>query len=131
MDPSDRQTFRVRLLGGPAGGFKQFSGDARLGGHISSFTRSWLEPANLDRIVREWAPRLVLSEAEIRAYLTNSIYYDLDPACLEGLQLFYRYAGECGALRGRRYCAFLRWRTLQPRKSILGVLLASDKLSLT
>ena len=33
-----------------------------------------------------------------QTYLTENIYYDLDPACLDGLQLFYRYAGECGAL---------------------------------
>jgi len=57
-----------------------------------------LQPANLDRIACEWAPRMGLSEAEIRAYLTENIYYDLDPACLDGLHLFYRYAGECGAL---------------------------------
>jgi chorismate dehydratase len=57
-----------------------------------------LEPASLDRIAREWAPRLGLSEAEIRAYLTENIYYHLDTACLDGLQLFYRYASECGAL---------------------------------
>ena len=57
-----------------------------------------LQPPSLGRIAREWAPRLGLSEAEIRAYLTENIYYDLDPACLDGLRLFYRYAGECGAL---------------------------------
>ncbi len=57
-----------------------------------------LEPANLDRIARQWAPRLGLSEAEVKSYLTENIYYDLDPACLDGLQLFYRYASECGAL---------------------------------
>ena len=57
-----------------------------------------LQPPSLDRIAREWAPRLGLSETEIRAYLTENIYYDLDPACLDGLQLFYRYAGECNAL---------------------------------
>ena len=57
-----------------------------------------LQPASLDQIAREWAPRLGLSEAEIRTYLTENIYYDLDPACLDGLQLFYRYASECGAL---------------------------------
>jgi chorismate dehydratase len=50
------------------------------------------------QIAREWAPRLGLSEAEIRNYLTESICYDLDPGCLDGLQLFYRYAKECGAL---------------------------------
>ncbi len=57
-----------------------------------------LQPPSLDRIAREWAPRLGLSEAEISAYLTESIYYDLDAACLDGLQLFYRYSAECGAL---------------------------------
>ena len=57
-----------------------------------------LQPPSLDRIAREWAPRLGLSETEIRAYLTENIYYDLDSACLDGLQLFYRYAAECGAL---------------------------------
>jgi chorismate dehydratase len=57
-----------------------------------------LQPANLDRIAAEWAPRLGLSEAIIRTYLTENIYYDLDAACLEGLKLFYRYASECGVL---------------------------------
>jgi chorismate dehydratase len=66
-----------------------------------------LEPENLDHIVREWAPRLGLGEAEIRCYLTESIYYDLDPACIEGLQLFYRYAVECGALPAAPALRFL------------------------
>jgi chorismate dehydratase len=57
-----------------------------------------LQPANLDRIACEWAPRMGLSEAEIRAFLTENLYYDLDPACLVGLHLFYRYADEFGAL---------------------------------
>jgi chorismate dehydratase len=39
-----------------------------------------------------------LSEADVRAYLTENIYYHLDAACLEGLQLFYRYGAEIGAL---------------------------------
>ena len=57
-----------------------------------------LEPVNLKRIAREWAPRIGLSEVEIHSYLTRNIYYNLDASCLEGLQLFYRFAGECGAL---------------------------------
>jgi len=57
-----------------------------------------LEPANLDRIVQEWSPRLGLSDADINEYLTENIYYELDASCVEGLQLFYRYAAECGAL---------------------------------
>jgi chorismate dehydratase len=57
-----------------------------------------LEPANVNEIVREWAPQLGLGEGNVRSYLSESIYYQLDPACLEGLQLFYRYAKEVGAL---------------------------------
>jgi chorismate dehydratase len=57
-----------------------------------------LEPASLRHIAREWAPRLGLKEADVHSYLTENIYYHLDPPCLEGLQLFYRYAAEIGAL---------------------------------
>jgi len=57
-----------------------------------------LEPASLDQITREWAPRLGLKERDVRSYLTENIYYQLDAACLEGLQLFYRHAAEIGAL---------------------------------
>lgn len=57
-----------------------------------------LEPASLAQIAQEWAPRLCISEDQIRGYLTENIHYQLDAACLEGLQLFYRYAAEVGAL---------------------------------
>jgi chorismate dehydratase len=57
-----------------------------------------LEAASLDHIAREWAPRLRLKESDVRTYLTENIYYQLDAPCLEGLQLFYRYAAEIGAL---------------------------------
>jgi chorismate dehydratase len=57
-----------------------------------------LEPASLDRLSVEWAPKLGMSPADVRSYLTENIYYHLDAACLEGLQLFYRYAAEIGAL---------------------------------
>lgn len=57
-----------------------------------------LEPENIDQIARDWAPRLHISESEVRSYLTENIDYYLDPPCLEGLALFYRYAAEIGAL---------------------------------
>ena len=57
-----------------------------------------LESRSLDHISREWVPRLHLTESDIRSYLTENIYYQLDAPCLEGLQLFYRYAAEIGAL---------------------------------
>lgn len=46
----------------------------------------------------EWAKRMPLPAAELRKYLSENIYYILDDACLDGLNLFYRYAVECGAL---------------------------------
>jgi len=67
-----------------------------------------LAPASLDQIASEWSPRLGLSEASIRSYLTENIHYQLDPACLEGLQLFYRYAAEIGALPPAPEVRFLR-----------------------
>jgi len=57
-----------------------------------------LAPASLDRIAQEWAPRVGLSEADVRSYLTENIHYHLDSGCLDGLRLFYRYAEEIGAL---------------------------------
>jgi chorismate dehydratase len=66
-----------------------------------------LEPASLDHITREWSARLGLKENDVRSYLTENIYYQLDPACLEGLQLFYRYAAEIGALAPAPEICFL------------------------
>ncbi|HXJ85556.1 MAG TPA: menaquinone biosynthesis protein [Candidatus Binatia bacterium] len=57
-----------------------------------------LMPGNLDQISREWAPRVGLSEAAVLTYLTECIHYHLDPGCLEGLGLFYRYAADLDLL---------------------------------
>lgn len=54
-----------------------------------------LLPVNRDRIVKAWAPKIGISESAVRSYLTHNIDYELDSACLEGLQLFYRYGREC------------------------------------
>ena len=56
-----------------------------------------LQPENISQIAREWSPKVGLSEAEVRSYLTENIHYHLDAGCIEGLHLFYRYAAECGA----------------------------------
>jgi chorismate dehydratase len=66
-----------------------------------------LAPSSLNQIAREWAPRLGLREDEVRSYLTESIHYELDPGCVEGLQLFYRYAAEIGALPAAPELCFL------------------------
>jgi chorismate dehydratase len=62
---------------------------------------------SIDHIVNEWSPRLGLTPSAVRSYLTESIYYHLDAACLEGLQLFYRYAAEIGALPAAPEITFL------------------------
>ena len=59
-----------------------------------------LQPGSVNEISREWSPRLGLTEDDVRTYLTENIHYELDHGCLEGLRLFYRYAGETGVLAG-------------------------------
>jgi chorismate dehydratase len=66
-----------------------------------------LAPESLNQIVSAWAPRLGITEADVLSYLTKNIYYHLDPPCLEGLQLFYRYAAEIGALPAAPEIRFL------------------------
>jgi chorismate dehydratase len=57
-----------------------------------------LEPANLAQIARQWSTHVSLSEAEIVSYLTKNIHFSLDSGNLEGLDLFFRYAVECGVI---------------------------------
>ncbi len=66
-----------------------------------------LQPENLDRIAHEWSPRLGLDEGGIKSYLTENIHYSLDPACLDGMQLFCQFARECGVLRSAPPLCFL------------------------
>jgi chorismate dehydratase len=65
-----------------------------------------LRPENLESVVQNWAPRLKLPVQIIRTYLTHNIHYYLDPPCLEGLQLFYRYGAELGVLPAARELEF-------------------------
>jgi len=57
-----------------------------------------LQTPNLRRIASEWGPRLRITEHEVTTYLTQNIHYYLDAECIQGLQLFYRYAAECKVL---------------------------------
>ena len=57
-----------------------------------------LLPDNVRAIAQKWAPRLGMREEEVQTYLTHNIHYQLDDECLAGLQLFYHYAAEIGAL---------------------------------
>ena len=53
---------------------------------------------HINEIADAWTGRLNLSTETIREYLTTNIDYSLDEDNLKGLQLFYRYAEECGVL---------------------------------
>jgi chorismate dehydratase len=53
---------------------------------------------HVEDLVTEWSSRLAVPSETIRTYLTRNIYYYLDGPCLEGLELFYRYGAEAGAL---------------------------------
>ena len=53
---------------------------------------------HLDQIVKEWSTRIAVPPATIKTYLFDNIHYFLDDVCLDGLNLFYRYANECGVL---------------------------------
>jgi chorismate dehydratase len=64
-------------------------------------------PESTALIAKDWSGKLGLPEADVRSYLTENIHYHLDPGCLDGLQLFYRYAAECGALPAAPALQFL------------------------
>jgi chorismate dehydratase len=66
-----------------------------------------LLPESLGRIAHEWAPRLNLTEEEVKSYLTENIHYFLDPDSLDGMKLFYQYGRECGALPSASPLCFL------------------------
>jgi chorismate dehydratase len=53
---------------------------------------------HIEDLVGEWSTRIAVPAETIRFYLTKNIHYILDEACLRGLDQFYRYAAECGAL---------------------------------
>jgi chorismate dehydratase len=53
---------------------------------------------NVEALVAEWSPKLALPAETVRNYLTQNINYELDSANIEGLELFFRYAAEVGAL---------------------------------
>jgi chorismate dehydratase len=66
-----------------------------------------LKPESLNEIAREWAPKLNFAESDVKSYLTENIYYDLDRDCVEGLSLFFGYAQQCGLLPSPPQLRFL------------------------
>jgi chorismate dehydratase len=71
----------------------------RAGQIIEDFQRSRdAGLAHIDDLADEWSARLHLPRATVHTYLSQNIWYVLDEPCLAGLELFYRYAFECGVL---------------------------------
>lgn len=55
--------------------------------------------AHINDLADEWAAKIAIPRQTIHTYLSQNIWYQLDEACLEGLELFFRYGAECGAFR--------------------------------
>jgi chorismate dehydratase len=62
---------------------------------------------NFERLVREESAESGLSEAVVEDYLRHSLHYELDPADLAGLGLFYRLAAEEGLIPPARRLEFV------------------------
>ncbi len=54
--------------------------------------------AHLDDIAAEYAPRLGMTAAAVKVYLTENIDYSLDEENRQGLRLFYKLAHETGII---------------------------------
>lgn len=65
-----------------------------LGSAFRDSRNEGLSPANIQQIAREWSPRTGLTEADVAAYLTENIYYSLDPDTISGLELFFQLCAE-------------------------------------
>lgn len=63
--------------------------------------------SSLATLAESWGPRLGLSTDFVVSYLRDSIHYYLDQPSLDGLNLFYRYAAACGAIKDAPELHFL------------------------
>src|SRR5438477_4431734 len=64
--------------------------------------------ARLDEIAREWAPRVGISEAEVRDYLSRNIDFTFGEANQAGLELFFHLAQEFNLIPQIRPLELLR-----------------------
>ncbi|MGH9450298.1 MAG: menaquinone biosynthetic enzyme MqnA/MqnD family protein [Terriglobia bacterium] len=63
--------------------------------------------AHMDEIAGEYAPRLGLTPAEVKFYLTHNIHYNLEERHREALDLFYRLAFEEGLIPAAKPIQFV------------------------
>jgi chorismate dehydratase len=76
-----------------------------------------LQPESITALAREWAPRVGISETDVRSYLTKNICYSLDAENLAGLQLFWQMATAEGILPAPKSLRFLSAGVLQPAEA--------------
>jgi chorismate dehydratase len=62
---------------------------------------------NIERLVEQWTPRIALSPAIIRQYLSHNIHYVLNTDCLRAIELFRNYAAELNILPPLPHLPFL------------------------
>ena len=92
--------------------------DAAIAGVFKKSRDRGVRAEHLEAIAEVWAPRLGLKIEMVRTYLVRNIHYYLDPPCLEGLALFYRYGEEIGALPKTPPLRFCSQEELLPRKKL-------------
>jgi len=88
--------------------------------HFRASRDQGLESASLDVLAREWAPRVGISEAAVRSYLSDTILYSLDAPVLAGLKLFFTLAGEERLLPQAPELRFYGAGTHTTRPSVVG-----------
>jgi chorismate dehydratase len=93
---------------------KDIPPDLDLAGVFQRSRDHGLQPESLNQIASQWAPRVGLSEPDVKSYLTENIHYFLNAECIDGMNLFFRYAHECGALPQTRPLHFLEHKFALP-----------------
>jgi chorismate dehydratase len=63
--------------------------------------------ANIPAIAAKYSESLQIKKEFILEYLEKNVYYHLDQACLDGLQLFYEKAAKVGAIKSARAVQFV------------------------
>ena len=62
--------------------------------------------AHIDDIAAEYAPKLGITPAAVKIYLTRNIDYSLDEENCQGLRLFYKLAHEAGIIPAEKPLCF-------------------------
>jgi chorismate dehydratase len=81
--------------------------DAHLSAHRTDFAASLdFGLAHIDDIAAEYAPKLGITLAAVKVYLTQNIDYSLDEENQRGLKLFFQLAHEVGIIPAERELSF-------------------------